>query len=100
MAETVLELKNIVKDYGAGTILNNISLDVHKSEVVVIIGPSGCGKSTLLRCINGLEPIQSGEIIYHGKVIDMVLRKSDKKLEWFFRIMIYFLIKQFWRTSF
>lgn len=70
MAETVLELKNIVKDYGAGTILNNISLDVHNSEVVVIIGPSGCGKSTLLRCINGLEPIQSGEIIYHGKVID------------------------------
>lgn len=70
MAETVLELKNIVKDYGAGTILNNISLDVHKSEIVVIIGPSGCGKSTLLRCINGLEPIQSGEIIYHGKVID------------------------------
>ena len=70
MAEKVLQLKNIVKDYGTGVVLNDISLDVHKGEVVVVIGPSGCGKSTLLRCINGLEPTQSGEIIFNGNVVD------------------------------
>ncbi|MER0128456.1 ATP-binding cassette domain-containing protein, partial [Franconibacter daqui] len=41
-------------------------LDVEQGEVVVILGPSGCGKSTLLRCINGLEPIQGGEIRLTG----------------------------------
>lgn len=70
MAEKVLQLKNIVKDYGTGVVLNDISMDVHKGEVVVVIGPSGCGKSTLLRCINGLETIQSGEIIFDGNIVD------------------------------
>lgn len=68
MAEKVLELKNIVKDYGTGVVLNDISMDVNKGEVVVVIGPSGCGKSTLLRCIDGLEDTQSGEIICNGKI--------------------------------
>jgi ABC_phnC: phosphonate ABC transporter, ATP-binding protein len=42
--------------------LNDISLDIKKGEVIVVVGPSGCGKSTLLRCINALEPIQGGVI--------------------------------------
>ena len=46
--------------------LRGVSLDVADGEVVVIIGPSGCGKSTLLRTINGLEPINSGQIIFDG----------------------------------
>ena len=70
MKDTVLQLKNIVKDYGTGVVLNDVSLDIHRGEVVVIIGPSGCGKSTLLRCINGLEEIQSGEIVYNGNIVD------------------------------
>ena len=56
--EKLLEIRHLHKDYGEGTILNDVSLDIHKGEVVVLIGPSGCGKSTFLRCINGLEPIQ------------------------------------------
>ena len=48
-------------------VLDNLSLEVKKGEVVVIVGPSGCGKSTLLRCINGLEPIQSGSIETDGQ---------------------------------
>ena len=64
--ETLLEIKHIRKDYGEGPVLKDVSLSVHKGEVVVLIGPSGCGKSTFLRCINGLEPIQSGEILLDG----------------------------------
>ena len=74
--EAVLQMKHIYKDYGSGAVLNDISLDIHKGEVVVIIGPSGCGKSTLLRCLNGLEPIQSGEIVLDGKNI------NEGKTDW------------------
>ena len=70
MADTVLTINNIKKSYGDNLILNGLSLDVHKGEVIVIIGPSGCGKSTLLRCIIALEPIQSGEIRLDGELID------------------------------
>src|SRR5699024_338544 len=58
-----LEIKNLVKNYADRTVLKGINLSVEQGEVVVILGPSGCGKSTLLRCINGLEPIQSGELL-------------------------------------
>lgn len=74
--EKLLEIKNICKDYGNGPILQDVSLDIEKGEVVVIIGPSGCGKSTLLRCINGLEEIQSGEILLDGEVI------TEEKTKW------------------
>lgn len=69
MAEKLLEIIHLNKDYGNGSVLKDVSLDVHRGEVLVIIGPSGCGKSTLLRCINGLEGIQSGEIRLDGSVI-------------------------------
>lgn len=72
----VLEVKNIMKDYGSGNVLNDVSLQIHKGEVIVLIGPSGCGKSTFLRCMNGLEPIQSGQILLNGKVI------TEGKTDW------------------
>lgn len=74
--EKLLEIHKLYKDYGNGPILKGISLDISKGEVVVVIGPSGCGKSTLLRCMNGLEPIQSGEILLDGNVI------TGKKTKW------------------
>ncbi|MDF1495441.1 amino acid ABC transporter ATP-binding protein [Caproiciproducens sp. CPB-2] len=67
--DILLEIKQLHKSYDDRTVLDGIDLQVHKGEVVVILGPSGCGKSTLLRCINGLEPIQSGEISLDGQPI-------------------------------
>jgi ABC-type polar amino acid transport system ATPase subunit len=66
----VVKVKNIHKHFGKLHVLNDVSLDVAKGEVVVIIGPSGSGKSTLLRCLNYLEPVQSGEIWIDGIRLD------------------------------
>ena len=66
MEKPLLEVKHLHKEFGSSVILRDLNLEVHKGEVVVIIGPSGCGKSTLLRCLNGLENIQSGEILLDG----------------------------------
>ena len=62
----VIELKHVNKHFGDLHVLKDISLKVHKGEVVVIIGPSGSGKSTLCRTINRLETIDSGEILIDG----------------------------------
>jgi polar amino acid transport system ATP-binding protein len=74
--ENLIEIKKLVKKYGDKTVINEIDLSIKKGEVVVLLGPSGCGKSTLLRTINGLENIQSGEIIFHGQNI------QDKSSDW------------------
>lgn len=65
----LLKIIDLNKKYDEDYILNDINLTVHKSEVVVLLGPSGCGKSTLLRCINGLENIQSGNILLDDESI-------------------------------
>jgi len=65
--ETILSIKQLNKRYDKEHALKDVSFSIGKGEVVVIAGPSGCGKSTLLRCINGLETIQSGEIILNGE---------------------------------
>lgn len=70
MAEEMLKIDHITKSYGEKVILNDLSLTVHKGEVIVVIGPSGCGKSTLLRCINALEPIEKGEITLDGERVE------------------------------
>ena len=62
MAEPILTVEHLVKGYGKNTVLDDISFSVRPGEVVVVVGPSGCGKSTLLRCINALEPTQSGRV--------------------------------------
>lgn len=66
---SILKLENINKFYGKTHALKNISFEVNKGEVVVLIGPSGCGKSTTLRCINGLENIASGNIYIKDEII-------------------------------
>ncbi len=75
--ETVISIKKMNKWYGDFHVLNDIDLDVHKGEKIVICGPSGSGKSTLIRCINRLEAHQKGEII----VYDRELTDDIKSIE-------------------
>ena len=65
--KTILEMKNIVKEYPGLRAVDCVDFSISKGEIVAIIGPSGSGKSTLLRCINGLATPTSGEIVLRGK---------------------------------
>jgi glutamate/aspartate transport system ATP-binding protein len=59
-------MKHVSKWYGAVQVLSDCSVGIVKGEVVVVCGPSGSGKSTLIKTVNGLEPIQQGEIVVNG----------------------------------
>ena len=64
-----IRLEQVYKSFGSNLVLSGIDLSVDPGEVLVIIGPSGSGKSTLLRCVNRLEPLDSGRIFYEGDEI-------------------------------
>ena len=66
MSDNIIEIEHVSKRFGRVVALDDASLTVSRSEVVVIIGPSGSGKSTLLRCINHLEAVDSGRIVVDG----------------------------------
>ena len=68
--EEIIRVDHITKRYDENSVLEDFSLSVYEGEVVVIVGPSGCGKSTILRIMNGLEPIQKGEVTYRGEKVD------------------------------
>ena len=70
MAKPIIELHNIIKKYGAVTIVDNIDLTIYENEFVTLLGPSGCGKTTTLRMIGGFESPDSGDIIVNGKIIN------------------------------
>ena len=69
MADNVIELVHLQKQFGDHAVLRDINLSVKKGEVLSIIGASGSGKSTMLRCINLLETPSSGQVLYHGQDI-------------------------------
>ncbi|GAB3431039.1 amino acid ABC transporter ATP-binding protein [Giesbergeria sinuosa] len=62
----MIQISNVGKHYGAFQVFKNCTTTINKGEVVVVCGPSGSGKSTLIKCVNGLEPFQSGEIVVNG----------------------------------
>jgi polar amino acid transport system ATP-binding protein len=64
-----LDIKGVTKSYGQTPVLRGIDLSVEQHQVVCLIGASGSGKSTLLRCVNGLEPIEAGDIWLDGDVV-------------------------------
>ncbi|MEE1196259.1 MAG: ABC transporter ATP-binding protein [Lachnospiraceae bacterium] len=72
----MLELKNIVKKYDGVTILDDVSLEIGKGEIVSILGPSGSGKTTLLNLILGITDVNSGKILYEGEdITDVPMEK-------------------------
>jgi len=62
----MISIDNVSKHYGSFQVLTDCTTQVKKGEVIVVCGPSGSGKSTLIKCVNGLEPFQSGNIIVDG----------------------------------
>ena len=73
--EPIIRIEHVWKFFGQMAALQDVSLDVHRGEKVVIIGPSGSGKSTMLRSINRLEEINSGLIAVDG--VDINDPKND-----------------------
>lgn len=67
--ETILQVRDLKKNFETEDVLKGLSFDLHKNEKIAIIGTSGCGKSTTLRCINLLEYPSGGEILFHGENI-------------------------------
>ncbi|SHI75238.1 amino acid ABC transporter ATP-binding protein, PAAT family (TC 3.A.1.3.-) [Butyrivibrio fibrisolvens DSM 3071] len=67
--KSIISIQNLTKSYGSTAVLKGVNLEVKKGEVVAIIGPSGSGKSTMLRCINAMEKITGGDILFNGKSI-------------------------------
>ena len=66
----MIELNNVSKWYGQFQVLTDCTTEVAKGDVMVICGPSGSGKSTLIKTVNGLEPIQQGQIIVDGITVN------------------------------
>lgn len=66
---SMIAIKQVSKFYGDFQVLKNCSTEVAKGEVVVVCGPSGSGKSTLIKTVNGLEPINQGQIIVDGTTV-------------------------------
>jgi len=67
---SLVELDGVVKRFGTLTVLDRVDLRIEPREIIAVIGRSGSGKSTMLRCINGLEPIQEGRILFDGITVN------------------------------
>ncbi|AGF58849.1 D-methionine transport system ATP-binding protein [Clostridium saccharoperbutylacetonicum] len=72
----MIEIKNVVKNYGQTQVIKDVTLDIKEGEIYGIIGHSGAGKSTLLRCINGLESYDGGSVNVMGKEVSSLEGKS------------------------
>jgi D-xylose transport system ATP-binding protein len=71
MAEPILELKGVSKNFGAVQVLYEVDFHVAMGEVMALVGDNGAGKSTLIKCIAGIHPIDGGEIRFDGKKVNI-----------------------------
>ncbi len=77
----LIEVRHLRKSFGAQLIFDDLNLDVYEGEILGIVGQSGGGKSVLLRCLNGLEPIDGGEILFSGQDQRQLRGKKARQLE-------------------
>lgn len=80
-SEIILKINKLSKSFGENQVLKDISTEITRGEVVVIIGPSGSGKSTFLRCLNHLETPTSGEIFFEGETIGIGRSECELDLQ-------------------
>ena len=73
--QPLIQVKNLQKSFGANTVLDGVTVDTYKGDVVCVIGASGSGKSTFLRCLNLLEEPTGGQILFEGT--DITDKKTD-----------------------
>ena len=78
MAEKIIEIQHLKKNFGQQEVLKDIKFDIYKGEVISILGSSGSGKSTLLRCINLLEKPDDGKIFYKNENIETQVYNVNK----------------------
>ncbi|MGK2883072.1 MAG: phosphonate ABC transporter ATP-binding protein [Mycobacterium sp.] len=78
--DIVVSVRDVTKKFGNSTALEDVSLDVHRSELLVLLGLSGSGKSTLLRCLNGLHPVTSGTVEVGGVRVDQASKAQLRGL--------------------
>ena len=79
MTESVLTFSNIATGYGSKKILEDITLDVKRGEILTLAGPNGCGKSTLLKAAARQLPLMAGEIMLFGRKLDDFSQKEMAK---------------------
>ncbi len=75
--EVLIKIENLCKSFGDNVVLDDISMEIRKGEVISVIGPSGCGKSTFIRSLNLLEEPTGGRIIFEGE--DITERGVDRR---------------------
>ncbi len=68
-AQPLVELQAVRKVFGDNVVLDGIDLSIRRGEAIVIAGPSGSGKSTMLRCVNGLETVDGGRVVFDGREV-------------------------------
>lgn len=75
LEEPLIQVRDLKKCFGSNTVLEGVTVDIYKGDVVCVIGASGSGKSTFLRCLNLLEEPTGGQILFEGA--DITDKKSD-----------------------
>ncbi|WP_346975956.1 ATP-binding cassette domain-containing protein, partial [Collinsella aerofaciens] len=76
-AAPLIELRNVVFSYTGHTVVDGVSLQVDRGELVALLGPNGCGKTTIMRLINGLELTDAGAYLFDGRVVDAAYLKDS-----------------------
>jgi phospholipid/cholesterol/gamma-HCH transport system ATP-binding protein len=82
-----IEVRNLEMGYGSFILMRDISFQVHKGQVLVIMGGSGCGKSTLLKYLIGLKEVAKGDVIYNGQSFSKASDEEREKIQRTFGVL-------------